>query len=103
MSGRPVKYLNEQDRINAIKAQSRKSYEKNKEKYKPRANLRAKRTYWRNKLKNEQDEDKRKEYQDKIDELTKILEGSSMGQRPLSQRLFPGSESQDERQHKLYI
>jgi len=73
MSGRPFKYFNDEDRINARKIQSRKSYEKHKEKYKARANLRAKRTYWRNKLMIEEDEEKRNKYQDKIDELSEIL------------------------------
>ena len=73
MSGRPFKYFNDEDRMNARKIQARKSYENNKEKYKARANLRAKRTYWRNKLMNEEDEEKRHEYQVKINELSQIL------------------------------
>jgi len=73
MSGRPFKYFNDEDRMNARKIQARKSYEKNKEKYKARANLRAKRTYWRNKLMNEEDEEKRYEYQVKINELSQTL------------------------------
>ena len=74
MSGRPFKYATDEERIKAAKAQRRSCYEKNKEKYKPRANLRAKRTYWRNKMMREEDEELKNKCRDKIEELNRMME-----------------------------
>ena len=68
MSGRPFKYTNNEDRIKAAKEQRRASYERNKDKYKARANLRAKRSYYRKKLNDaiEKKDDTTKEYYMKL-------------------------------------
>ena len=74
MSGRPVKYLNDTDRLNAAKEQRRASYERNKDKYRPRANLRAKKSYYKKKYNEATDESKKAHYMELIDAINKQLE-----------------------------
>ena len=74
MSGRPFKYCNDEDRLNAAKEQRRASYERNKDKYAERANLRAKRSYYKRKINDTTDEAQKQRYIEMLNKVNELLQ-----------------------------